>query len=402
MRKPLGTYGPHGSRVRVWVDGALVRVEYRDGGARRTRSWPNTAANRTAARAWAAVFAAERSAAPTARRRWTTAELWAGYAEAEMGHLRPRSVILYRNHWHAWQTFVTPQSHAEDLGVLTVGQFRADREQAGWAPSTTAKAITVVKIVYAWAYRARLLERNEVRDYRFKVAKEARHGAPAEYRTADWQAIVAQLPLEGRAWRAGAVLRLCGLQGARQNAVLHLQWEDVDLAAQTITWQAAWDKTGTRRVQPLRPAARVVFEAVRAHHAAEGLTSPWLFPGRRAREVYSAQSLWAALVRAEREAGIPHQPRRAAHGFRRMLFGNVLEATHDLGAAMDVLGDTDLRVVSRSYRKSRLDQQRHALELLDAQDGPRDTTTRATKWQREGNLTPTQGPRRDATEHRNT
>jgi hypothetical protein len=41
--------------------------------------------------------------------------------------------------------------------------------------------------------------------------------------------------------------------------------------------------------------------------------------------------------------------KQAAHGFRRLVVGNLLQATGDLVAAASCVGDVDLNVLRRSY-----------------------------------------------------
>ena len=97
--------------------------------------------------------------------------------------------------------------------------------------------------------------------------------------------------------------------------------------------------------------------------------------------VYTAQSLWAALQGAEKAAGIAHSDRRAAHGLRRMLFNDVMEATGNPGTAMAAIGDTDLRVASR-YLKTRDDRLVKAFEAMDrksTETAPEGTLPEAVK-----------------------
>lgn len=366
-----GTYGVRGRSVRLWIEGDLIRAQWREAGTRHTKSWSNTPENRSYAKAWAAAFVQHRER-PTATAPVTTRDLWQRFAEAELSgdKVRKRTHDLYEGHWRAWEVFVTPHSLADDLGVLTMTEFRTDREKAGWAVSTIGSAVQTVKMIYKWGTASRLLTRNEVRDYRFKVGKGQRRPSPDEYTRAEWEAILAHLPTESRGtWRARAVLELCGLQGARQNAVLHLQWEDVDLEAGELVWRAAWDKTGQTWRQPMRERTRAVIAAVRGWHERTGVESPWLFPAasrkNTASPVYSPQSLWLALTKAERAAGVSHKTGRGAHGARRMVFGDVLAATGSIGAAMDAINDRDLKV-ARRYHKQRLGEVREAFAVLDA------------------------------------
>ena len=365
MRTPLGRgrYGERGKSVSLWTEGDRIVAQWRERGQRKKRSWANTVANRAEAKAWAERFTELRRDQSQVRP-LTTRELWERYAEAEYPSLRPRSRKLYGEYWRRWEVFAAAESVAEDLGPETVARFRASLEERNLAPATIGQTIRIVKLVYAWGFRHRVLARNDVRDYRYKVAKERRTQSPAEYRGDDFRALLNAIPL-GRSttWRAHAVIALCGYQGVRQNAVLHLRWEDVDLGRGEITWRARYDKVGREWAQTIRMPTRRVLEAVRAKH----LPGPWVFPAgskKSRRAVYSAQSLWAALRKAERKAGIPHLDRRAAHGLRRMLFNDLLEKTGDIGTAMAGIGDGDLRVASR-YVKRRDDRLAEAFKGMD-------------------------------------
>jgi len=366
-RKPLGRgkYGPHGQSVSLRLEGDRIVATWRAQGVRTRKTWPNTATHRKEAVAWAEAFAAARLAPAATRRLVTTEELWQRYAATEFATLRPKTVALYTEAWRGWAVFVGEESVAEDQGPETVGRWRTDC--AALAPNTFHRRLQVVKTVYAWGYRHRVIARNDVREYRFKVAKEARRERPAEYRSEDFRAILAQLSTEGAGtWRAHVAVALCGLQGVRQNAVLHLRWEDVDLEAGTVTWRARWDKVGREWSQPLRPASIAALRVALKHWSG----GDWVFPAansRSRREVWSAQSLWRQIRQAEQAAGVEHLAYRGAHGLRRMVFNDALAAGADVAAAMAVIGDRDLKVAS-AYLRPRHDAVAAAFALLDAKE----------------------------------
>lgn len=374
MTKPLGkgTYGPHGRSVRLWIEGDLIRAQWRVRTKRTTRSWPNTATNRAEAKAWAATFAEARTTR-AATLLLTTGVMWERYSAAEFPTLRARTQRLYRDYWTKWSDYVRPDSIAEDLGPETMAAFRGflDRPapgKKGLAPATIGQTIRTVKTVYGWARRHRLITRDEIRDFRYKVAKDKRAESPDEYTAVEAKALLDELALDGerksRNWRAGAVLRICALQGARQGAVLHLTWDDVDLEAGVIHWRAAWDKVGREWSQPLRAPTRAVLDLIRHRTSGKG----WIFPAaKKAGEVYPIQSLWLALRKAETAAGVPHRPRRAGHGLRRMVFHDVIEAGGDIADAMASIGDTDLRVASK-YLKTRHGKLAAVYDRMDRND----------------------------------
>lgn len=364
MRVPLGSHGERPYTVTVYVERERVWCLWRDRGRRRKESWPDSTRNRRLAVAWAKGFAKARRLEDKPPAPMTVGALWDAFVAAEFPTLRPKTQQLYTDYFRAWSVFVTPEAVAEDLGVKTVTEFKRNLEGRGWAPNTMHRAIQTVKTVYAWGMRSEHISRNGVRDYRFKTAKEKRREKPAEYRGEELAAILAQLPLDrATTWRAGAVLALCGYQGARVNAVLHLRWEDIDFEAGTIRWRPEWDKLGRDETSPIRAPTRAVLGAIRHWTGGEG----WIFPrgsDRNRGPVYGHQALIVALRAAEQRAGVARMPYRGPHGLRRMLFNDVLGVTGDVGAAMAAIRDTSLQVASK-YLRSREDQVAVAFAKLD-------------------------------------
>ena len=372
MSTPLGKggYGRRGCRVSLRIEAGRIEARWRVAGERKQRSWPDTAAHRREAIAWAEAFARAREERQQPVDLLSVAKLWERFCEAEFPQLRPRTIAFYQDSWKFWALFVGHERIAEDLGMQTVTSFRAHLEgDRGLGINSTRRIIQTVKTVYAWGYRQRLLTRNELRDFRFKVAKEKRPASPGEYRREELEAILRELPLDrATTWRAHGVLALCGFQGARVNAVLHLRWDDVDLGTGTLIWRARWDKLGREETQPIRPAARAVLERLRSWTEGPG----WLFPPalRTSRlETFSVQSVWAALMGAEKRAGVAHKGYRAMHGLRRLLFNEVLQETGDLALAMAAIRDVDLKVAS-GYHVRRDDRLRAAFEAMDRKVNP--------------------------------
>lgn len=361
----MGRFGTRPHTVTVYVEAERVWCLWRERGKRRKESWPDSSRNRRVAKAWAKAFAEARKTQAAPRVPITVGMLWDRFVEAEFPTLRPKTQKVYTDYWRAWAVYVGDETIAEDLGVGTVTAFKADLEKREWAPNTMHRAIQTVKTVYAWGVRAEQLSRNAVRDYRFKTAKEKRREKPGEYRADELAAILAQLPVEkATTWRAHGVLAICGYQGARVNAVLHLRWEDIDLNAGTIRWQPRWDKLGRDETQPLRQPTRTVLEAIRSRTEGKG----WVFPAgseKNKGEVYGHQALIVALRAAERRAGVPRKAYRGPHGLRRMLFNDVLKETGDIGSAMAAIRDTSLEIASKYFRP-REDQLAAAFAQLDA------------------------------------
>jgi len=316
----------------------------------------------------------------------TTLELWERFAEAEFPHLRPRTQQLYAQRWRRWQVFIGHAFPAAEATLENLDQYRAALTKVDMAPNQIGEHLKQVKLVYAWAERRELVARNRIALYRFKLAKEERRNEPAEYRVEDFERLLAQLsPQSSRTWRPWALLMVLGHQGVRVRAALHLCWDDVDFAAGRLTWRPAFDKLGREWSQPLRLgtySALLTAKWWRDRAVLEGTRvpadSPWVFfstdarsstrAGREVPGVYRIQAFWYALQQAERAAGVPHRELRAAHGFRRMVAGEVLAQTGDPKLAMDFIGDTDLRVMQR-YLKRRDDRLIALVAQLDTPKG---------------------------------
>ena len=355
-RPTLAHYGPARGGVRVvqtLVHGVrVVRCEWYEHGLRRVKTWPDTREARAEAKAWAKGFAEARVLAPyRVTAPLTTRQLWDKYGAAEFPHLRPRTRELYAEHWRRWEVFVGMDTAAATVGPDTVDEFRARLRVIGIATGHQQRIVRDVRTVYTWGHQRRLLEHHPLAGYRFKRAKEDRPTSPAAYTTDDLAAILAQWQPQARHdWRPWCAVVLAAYQGARMRAILHLRWEDLDLARGLVTWRAAYDKTGTERTQPLTLAGYCA--ALTALHWRVGDT-PWVFPspwaakraGREAPGVYGAQALWLALRQAETTAGIAHQAYRAMHGFRRGVGKRVAQMTGDPMRGLGWLGDVDPKMI---------------------------------------------------------
>ena len=365
-KKVLARYGVHGKTVTAFIEPDRIAVRWRRDGQRKQESFPNTTEGRAEAKQFAQGVADSLEARKASVAPVTVRELWARYTEAEFPNLRQRTQALNADAWRKWELVVGRETPAEDLGPDSLATLRGDMERQGFAVNTIGRVIRGVKTVYNWAEEHDVIARNKVHRYRFKVGKDRRPPKVPEFRGEDFKALCAALPMTGRNWRAGGVVRICGLQGTRQNAVRHLRWDDVQFHPDgVLTWRAQWDKMGKTWRQPMRPATAETLLAIRAHHHRLGYDTPWVFPAPRKGEVYSAQALWFVLTQAEERAGVTHKRGRGAHGFRRMLAGDVLAATGNLKLAADAIGDRSVRVLEEHYIHGRQDEVRRAFDKLD-------------------------------------
>lgn len=380
-RKQIAHHGARGRWVRVFLERGHQRitVQWRVApGIPDQQSFPNTPAQRAEALAYAEGVYQRLTQRESARpSRLTLQDLWDRYKEAEFPHLRPRTRELYTENFRRWALVFGWHMIAEQTTPEMADNFRTELTARKLALKTIRNSIDDVKRVFSWAEARELIARNRLRLYRFKVAKEDRAVSPAEYRTEDFEKILAQLdPTKSRQWRAFVALSICGAQGARQNAVLHLT--PADVLGDTIYWRAEWDKVGKAWSQPMRQRTLAAVKVALHWRERDGYNGPWLLYSAKTDNPnpYSIQSLWLALkgqpgkkgrprvIGAQQRAGIEDLKGRAGHGLRRMLAGDIAAATGNATLALKAIGDTDLRMANR-YLKDRDDDIREAFELVD-------------------------------------
>ena len=371
-RKTLATYGPSRATVRVFVEEHLVRVQWRDAGRLRTQSWPNTRDNQINARAYAqgvakSIETRRAGGTPTL----TMRDLWRRYTETEWEHLRPNTQRLYGDAWRKWELLVGKLTLAQDASIENLHDFRRELEgRQKLAINTTRMHVRAIKTVFQWGETNELLTRNRLVGFRFKVQKEKRPKPPAQFTPEEFKKILGALdPQKGGQWRAFVAIALCGYQGTRQHAVLHLRWSDVDLEAGRIAWPAEWDKLGKAWAQPLRVGSRAALEQAWRWRARLGYNGPWVLPAPRAQgdAPYDIQSLWWSLRQASQRAGVPWLKGRAGHGFRRMLSKDVHNLTKDTLLALRSIGDTDVRQAA-TYVQTGDEEMTRTFAELDASD----------------------------------
>lgn len=367
--KTVATLGEYGRTVRVFRQGDLWRVRSRS--LKITQSYRGPEAR---AKAFAFAERLARGGAPATETHPTVGALWQAYtAGSDYRELRTRSKVLYEDAWKLFLEVVPHHTPAEEITVAVLQKVRTvlestprPRAPSGLAINTVRKAISVVKGVFAWAERTEFLPRNRVHSFVFKVGKDRRPQVPDEYSREEFDRIIGVMSFDRLSQRTPyCVTAVCGYQGARVGAVLQLRWEDVDWERDLLLWRAESDKMGNEWDQPMRVPTRAVLARLWA--AVGEPRTGWVFPARRAgarSETYTAQSYWWALRAAEDRAGVTHRPYRAAHGFRRRIAGDLVEATGSAQLAMEAIGDRDVKMAQR-YVKRRKGRTAQAMKALD-------------------------------------
>ncbi len=373
MRKRIAEYGTHGRSVRVFVETfadrsreTLVRAQWREAGKLRTESLPDSRENRAKVKDFGSGVA-ERLAlkGPAIAKRLTMLELGERYllAHPVPETWRPKTLTTFKARWKVWLTFATPERLIDTVTPETLDEFRAAMRGMEYAVNQIANHVQMVKSVYKFARARKYLSENAIADYAMKLSRDQRRLKVPEWTADECERILAELsPRHGRQWRAYVAIVLDALLGTRSNALLNLEWRDVDLSARTIHWRPELDKIGKDRIQPLPRDAVRALRIAKVWRGRIRYNGPYVLPGARGADKhthpYRYQSLQWSLKEAAKRAGVTWIDYRAMHGFRRFVLNNVLAMTGNLMRAGQWIGDTDARTLSRSYVRERAEDMR--------------------------------------------
>jgi integrase len=348
-REIVKAFGSRGSRrclvikedtgrflVERYVKGAAKRKRFREKGHAVT--W---------ARAWY-------DAGLPASRDFTLRQLLELYLEVESVKKRWRSSTRtnYLNHKKRIEEVVGPDAKANTIGHSDLDGLWGRLTKMGMAPNQVRNKVQLLQRVYDWAHARDYVSHNKPGTWDIP---EVRKRQPGEYAPVDVDKVLAAWDYrDGWEWRPWGVTMIAQSHGFRVNAILHLQWLDVDLERGVIRLREDYDKTRRDWERPLSWDAYAVLLTARHHAYRLSKASPWVFYGK-GEKPYTYGAYWAALHKAESRAGVEHEKYRAAHGFRRTAVGNVRRATGDAALALLWVGDRDLRQAP-SYVKERPDE----------------------------------------------
>ncbi len=422
-RKVLFKAGRHGDSVRAVVDTTEDRaiVYYRDAdGVEHKAKYGTSREGKAEAIAFAQGWHEERARMMKERSEAvkpapiTVRQLWDAFKESEFSDevgegLRRATQISYASHFKRFELFVGANRAAESIKVPELATMRKEERAAKRALNQTRQTMNVVRVVFRWGIEHELLTHSPLAVMRWKTRKDApKPLEPDEYSTDEFERMLLAVDKnDTRQWRAWVFLMLCGHYGQRANAVLHLRWRDIDFAAGTITWPARYQKQGVDLVRPLlwealsalltaqqqRLRARAYKQAwydqqgggaPREWYAAQDRdraaaaqldAADWvLFAERDKSQPMSYQSIHYHLTQAETRAKVDPKPYRKAHGFRRMVVGNVIDETGDRMLGLEVVGDKDPKVL-QSYDRRLQARVEEGLAAISASDRKPKTAT---------------------------
>jgi integrase len=369
-RTALGTYGRYGATVNVYamtLNGEPVaRAEWRELGQRKTKTFRGPKRDREQmARAFAEGTADRlKGGEVAAPKRLTVGELWTLYLTAQAPDWRPKTLALAKARWRVFVDHVNPLTFADLVRPETLDSWRkvlletaTDKTKQPMARNQVAHHIQLVKSVWRFGKQRKLLSDNVLADYEVRKGRDYGALEVPEFSPADWGKILRQFSYrDARQWRPWAAIALDGMLAPRSNALLKLRWTDVDMTRRAIRWPGDTDKVGRTREQPLPRDAVKVLRICRVWARRQEYTGEYVFYGVQVRTrgthwTYSA--LNAQLNDACTDAGVKRVKYQGMHSLRRMAGGNVLAATGDITKVGDWLGDTDVRVLRKSYLRQR-------------------------------------------------
>lgn len=353
-RKSIQSYGSHGAQVHVYTEDGKVYVEWRDNAKKRhQKSYP--LAKIEDCKRWAMGYAAERERlAKVSGPIPTIPELWVKYRTARGPGWRAKTPRNYAD-WAKMLGAIIAKP-IDQIGHDDADVVRDTLRARGIAHGTIRRAIGFLRQILTFAVGRRIIVANPVASYRYETPKSERTEPPAEYTREEITKIIAALDHPSE-WRARDVVRLCASYGARVNAILHLRREDVNFDAGTVTFQGKWDKNGETFTRPMTTVARqALLEACNHAHA-----SGWVFwSPRDPTHPIRYNAVHYHLLKAEKRAGVQHIKRRAFHGERRMVIGDI----GDLAGAGQWVNQRTLAVTAGYMRDrpERLDEAKRKLE----------------------------------------
>ena len=404
MKRPtLGTYGRRGDRVRVVHDTKAKRVVvyYRDrAGLPHKKLFEPTKAGKSAALAWAEMYHAERATQGTAPviPQTTTRALWQAFTDSPQFHGRRKATRRsHETRWALWQAFIKEETVAASVTLLDVDRFIVrmrkvnTRRKVPRELNQVRQILQVVRAVYNYGQSRELIAKNALALFRWETPKGQEPIEPAEYSVEEFDKLLAELsPQDGKRWRAHVALLLAGASGQRAQAIRHLRWRDIDLAAGVITWPGEYQKQGVPLERAITADIRsALFTAAHWRTAvAEGRQRPrgaksgatkaalesadWvLFAEHRRDRPVSYQTLHTQMTNAETRAGVKHLEFRALHGMRRMVVGEIGEATGDLMRGLEYVGDKDAKQLKSYDRRMQGRVDNAAAVLFTAMEGKR-------------------------------
>lgn len=219
--------------------------------------------------------------------------------------------------------------------------FMAAQGKAGMAPATMARRLSTLRQFH------RFLVAEEVRaDNPCRAVDSPRRGRPLPRLLSETEVVrlieAARLAPGPRGARLLALIEILYATGLRVSELVGLP---LGALSRDRTLLMVRGKGGRERLVPLSAPARTAIANWLPHRAgftADGGTSPWMFPSRRARAGHMTRGQFATRLKALAAAAALDPARVSPHVLRHAFASHLLAHDADLRAVQQMLGHADI------------------------------------------------------------
>jgi site-specific recombinase XerD len=274
----------------------------------------------------------------------------------------------------------------EEIAIADVEKWKAKRKKDGLKSSSINRRITALKAAVNWAKKRKIIQANPIFELerqaeddtvskvrylareeraRLMAALDAREDEMKRARAShgEWSETREYGPVcqfkEGEFVDHLKPIVLLSLStGIRRNAILSLEWRDVDFGDKTIMVRAATSKSGKQYYAPMNKAA---FDTLSRWKSQSKHTSPGnlVFPSpQTGKKMGDCRTSWENLVKA---AGIENF---RWHDMRHDFASQLVMKGVDLNTVRELMGHADLKMTLR-YAHLAPNVKMRAVEMLD-------------------------------------
>ena len=277
----------------------------------------------------------------------------------------------------------------DEITIAQIEQWRSKRKKDGLKAASINRRITALKAAVNWAKKRRIIQANPIIELeRFSeddsVSKiryltkeergrlmsaldvreeEIRRGRDShnEWREARGMEAVSKLKEGDFADHLKPIVLLSLSTGIRRNAVLSLEWRDVNFGDKTIMVRAATSKSGKQYYAPMN---KIAFDTLTHWYSQSKHISPFnlVFPSpQTGKKMDDCRTSWENLVKA---AGIEDF---RWHDMRHDFASQLAMKGVDLNTVRELMGHADLKMTLR-YAHLTPEKKMKAVEMLEELD----------------------------------
>jgi integrase len=264
---------------------------------------------------------------------------------------RPNTKRLYKTTLIMFDKFLGRSATIDDLTDEKVGRFAAWRVDNGLSKRSVNKDLFNLLALWRWAHRKGLVD--EWPDVELEKPPRRTPVAWSEAEIRKLYATMGELPGRVGSIRAcdwwQALLLVAWNTGERINAIMHLEWADVDTKRKWLRFAAEFRKGG-RDDNSMRLSAETI-AALRKLPKESELVFPW---------PYSPTYLWHEFGRILQASGLPSDSRCKFHRIRRTVASHAEAA----GANATAMLRHTKREITEAYLDPRICTPQQPVDVL--------------------------------------